>query len=44
MEDYTRCYCAFIDILGFKRIVQSKTCSEIIGIFNELRGSTLLVK
>ena len=37
MAEYTCCYFAFLDLLGFKEIVKTKTCSEIAGIFDEAK-------
>ena len=37
MESYTHCYFAFLDILGFKSIVEKKSCSEIVKVFDELK-------
>lgn len=37
MKEYTHCYFAFLDLLGFKEIVRTKTCSEIADIFEEAK-------
>lgn len=37
MKEYSHCYFAFIDLLGFKEIVKKKTCSEIALIFDEAK-------
>ena len=37
MTEYSHCYFAFIDLLGFKEIVKKKTCSEIVTIFDEVK-------
>ena len=37
MKEYIPCYFAFIDLLGFKEIVKTKTCSEIANIFDEAK-------
>ena len=37
MKEYSHCYFAFIDLLGFKEIVKKKTCSEIVSIFDEAK-------
>lgn len=37
MKEYSHCYFAFLDLLGFKEIVKTKTCSEIADIFNEAK-------
>lgn len=36
-KEYSDYYFAFIDILGFKEIVKTKTCAEIIEIFEEAK-------
>lgn len=37
LNEYTHCYFAYLDLLGFKDIIKSKTCSEIVAIFNEAK-------
>lgn len=37
MEDYRECFVAFIDILGFKRVINEKECKSIRSIFAELQ-------
>lgn len=37
MKEYSHCYFAFIDLLGFKEIVRNKSCSEIAAIFDEAK-------
>lgn len=37
MADYINCYFAFMDLLGFKEMVQNKTCSDILNIFDEAK-------
>lgn len=37
MRDYSQYYFAFLDLLGFKEIVKSKTCEEIAEIFDEAK-------
>lgn len=34
-KEYTNCYIAFLDILGFKKMIESKTCSEIYEIYSK---------
>ena len=38
MKEYTQYYFAFIDLLGFKEIVNTKTCNEIYEIFEEVKS------
>ena len=35
MQQYTNCYIAFLDILGFKNLIKTKSCDYIYGIFSE---------
>lgn len=35
--NYTTCYIAFLDLLGFKKIIESKQCEEIVQIFSEIK-------
>lgn len=37
MKDYTQCYFAYLDILGFKVLVRKKQCSEIASLFDEAK-------
>lgn len=37
MREYSHCYFALLDLLGFKEIVKTKTCSEIVDIFEEAK-------
>lgn len=37
MSEYTQCYFAFIDILGFKYMMNTLSCSAINDIFDELK-------
>lgn len=41
-HDYCTSYFSFIDLLGFKEIVKSKSCSEIISIFEEVKKEYVL--
>lgn len=34
---YTTCYIAFLDLLGFKRIISSKECADIVQIFSAIK-------
>ena len=34
-KEYTNCYIAFIDILGFKKMIETKNCSEIYEIYDK---------
>lgn len=38
VEGYKSCYVAFLDILGFKNIVNSKTCEEILEIYKKIEN------
>lgn len=42
-KQYTECYVAFIDILGFKDIITQKSCDYIAHIFDAIRGMTDLI-
>lgn len=37
MAEYKDCYFAFMDILGFKNLVRSASCDEILSIYNEAK-------
>lgn len=37
MEEYINCYIAFIDILGFKRLIKEKKCHEILELFKKVK-------
>ena len=41
-KDYIQCYFAFLDLLGFKEIVKTKTCSEIVEIFEEAKRQYII--
>ena len=41
---YNHCYFAFLDLLGFKEIVKTRTCSEIVEIFNEAKKTFFVMK
>lgn len=34
-KNYTDCYIAFLDILGFKELIKTKSCDELYSIFTE---------
>lgn len=36
-KQYTECYIAFLDILGFKKMIGSISCEEILSIFKRIR-------
>ena len=38
------CYVAFLDILGFKNLIKTKECTEIIEIFNEIINRGNIIK
>lgn len=42
MNEYSRCYFAFLDLLGFKEIVKNKSCSQIVDIFNEAKKQYII--
>ena len=44
MAEYTHYYLAFLDLLGFKEIVKTKTCSEIVDIFEEIKTQYVIEK
>lgn len=37
MPEYKECYIAFLDLLGFKKMIGEKSCTEIVGIFEEIK-------
>lgn len=39
MEDkqYTECYIAFLDMLGFKKMIERSSCETILSIFNQIK-------
>lgn len=39
--NYTTCYIAFLDLLGFKKIIESKQCEEIVQIFSDIKKRKL---
>lgn len=44
MNDYKEYYIAFIDVLGFKQMVQEKTCKEIVDIYDSIKAMRTLQK
>lgn len=38
---YTKCYIAFLDMLGFKNLVKEKTCEEINRIFKDFKSKPI---
>ena len=44
MAEYTQYYLAYLDLLGFKEIVKRRTCSEIVGIFEEISTQYVIRK
>lgn len=38
VEGYKTCYIAFLDILGFRNIVNSKTCEDILKIYKKIEN------
>ena len=44
MNEYKEYYIAFIDVLGFKQMVQEKTCKEIVDIYDSIKAMRTLQK
>ena len=42
MRSYSDCYIAFVDLLGFKRLVNSISCEEIACIFDEINTDYII--
>ncbi|WP_026497110.1 hypothetical protein [Butyrivibrio sp. WCD3002] len=42
MEEYKEYYIAFIDVLGFKNLIQNETCQKIIDIYKSIRSMRVL--
>lgn len=40
--NYNKCYVAFMDILGFKDMVESNSLDYLIGVFDELKNRNLM--
>lgn len=36
-SDYTRCYVAFLDVLGFKEKIKNRTCQDILNIYKDIK-------
>ena len=36
-KQYTECYIAFLDMLGFKKMIEEKNSEEILSIFNKIK-------
>ena len=37
-KDYTKCYIAFLDILGFKNRINHSSCQEILDIYKDIKN------
>lgn len=37
-KDYTKCYIAFLDILGFKNMIGKCTCEELLDVFKDMNN------
>lgn len=37
MIEYEECYIAFLDLLGFKKRIEKKSCAEILKIYDEMK-------
>lgn len=37
-KNYTECYIAFLDILGFKNLIGKSSCQNILDIFNDIKN------
>ena len=40
MKEYKDCYVAFLDILGFKNMINNKSCSELFEVFESIKASS----
>lgn len=40
MKEYRDCYVAFLDILGFKNMIDNKSCNELFEIFESIKASS----
>ena len=38
-SEYVNSYIAFLDILGFKELVRTHTCEEILKVFDEIKST-----
>lgn len=41
-EKYENCYIAFLDLLGFKELVKTQTCEQILKIFDEIKSQYMI--
>lgn len=41
MREYKDCYVAFMDLLGFKELINTRSCEEIASIFDEIKKRDL---
>lgn len=37
-NDYTFCYVAFLDVLGFKEKIKNRTCQDILNIYKNIKN------
>lgn len=42
MPDYQNCYIAFLDLLGFKNLINCKSCQDIMGYFAEIETEYII--
>lgn len=40
MKEYKDCYVAFLDILGFKNMINNKSCNDLFEIFESIKASS----
>lgn len=43
-EKYENCYIAFLDLLGFKELVKTQTCEQILKIFEEIKSQYMITR
>ncbi|RGC97242.1 hypothetical protein DW194_17090 [Subdoligranulum sp. AM16-9] len=43
-EKYENCYIAFLDLLGFKELVKTHTCEQILKIFDEIKSQYMITR
>ncbi len=41
-KEYENCYIAFLDLLGFKELVKTQTCEQILKIFDEIKSQYMI--
>ena len=41
-NQYTKCYVAFLDLLGFRNTINNSSCEEILNIFKEINKNPLV--